>query len=93
MEAFLAVAVFAGAYVFLVADRVHRTKVALVGAGLVLLLHISDAESAFFDEESGIEWNVIFLLLWMMVIVSVLRQTGVFEYVAILAATRSRGRR
>jgi Na+/H+ antiporter NhaD/arsenite permease-like protein len=92
VDAFLAVAVFAGAYIFLVVDRVHRTKVALVGAGLVLLLHISDAESAFFDEESGIEWNVIFLLLGMMVIVSVLRQTGVFEYVAILAAKRSRGR-
>ena len=92
MDAVLAVAVFAGAYVFLVADRVHRTKVALVGAGLVLLLHISDAESAFFSEDSGIEWNVIFLLLGMMVIVSVLRQTGVFEYVAIWCAKRSRGK-
>jgi Na+/H+ antiporter NhaD/arsenite permease-like protein len=92
VEAFLSVAVFVGAYAFLVADRVHRTKVALVGAGLVLLLHISDAESAFFDEESGIEWNVIFLLLGMMVIVSVMRQTGVFEYVAIVSAKRSRGR-
>jgi len=92
VDAFLAVAVFAGAYVFLVADRVHRTKVALVGAGLVLLLRISDADSAFFDEESGIEWNVVFLLLGMMVIVSVLRQTGIFEYIAILSAKRSRGR-
>jgi Na+/H+ antiporter NhaD/arsenite permease-like protein len=92
VDALLAVAVFGGAYVFLVADRVHRTKVALVGAGLVLLLHISDAEAAFFSEESGIEWNVIFLLLGMMVIVSVLRQTGVFEYVAIWCAKRSRGR-
>ena len=52
----------------------HRTKVALVGAGLVLLLHITDAEKAFFDEDTGIEWNVIFLLLGMMVIVSVLRR-------------------
>ena len=85
MDAILAVAVFVGAYVFLVADRVHRTKVALGGAGLMLLLHITDAETAFFDEQSGIEWNVIFLLLGMMVIVSVLRQTGVFEYVAIWA--------
>ena len=92
MDAVLAVAVFAGAYIFLVADRVHRTKVALVGAGLILLLHISDAESAFFSETSGIEWNVIFLLLGMMVIVSVLRQTGIFEYVAIWCAKRSRGK-
>jgi Na+/H+ antiporter NhaD/arsenite permease-like protein len=92
VDAFLAVAIFVGAYAFLVADRIHRTKVALVGAGLVLLLHVSDAEAAFFSEESGIEWNVIFLLLGMMVIVSVLRQTGVFEYVAIWSAKRSRGK-
>ncbi|WP_372734251.1 ArsB/NhaD family transporter [Nocardioides sp.] len=92
MDAFLAVAIFVVAYVFLVADKVHRTKVALVGAGAVLLLHVSNAEHAFFDEESGIEWNVIFLLLGMMVIVSVLRQTGIFEYIAIWSAKRSRGR-
>ena len=58
----------------------------------MLLLHITDAEKAFFDEHTGIEWNVIFLLLGMMVIVAVLRQTGVFEYVAIWAAKRARGR-
>ena len=92
MTAVLAVAIFVGAYVLLVADRVHRTKVALGGAALMLLLHITDAEAAFFSEESGIEWNVIFLLLGMMIIVSVLRRTGVFEYVAIWCAKRSRGR-
>ena len=70
----------------------HRTKVALGGAGLMLLLHITDAEQAFFDEHTGIDWNVIFLLLGMMIIVSVLRQTGVFEYIAIWCAKRSRGR-
>jgi Na+/H+ antiporter NhaD/arsenite permease-like protein len=92
VDATLAVAVFIGAYVFLVADRVDRTKVALVGAGLMLLLHVTDSGSAFFSPESGIEWDVIFLLLGMMVIVSVLRRTGVFEYVAIWCAKRSRGK-
>ncbi len=92
VDAFLAVAVFAGAYAFLVVDRVDRTKVALVGAGLMLLLHITDAHAAFFSEDTGIEWNVIFLLLGMMVIVSVLRRTGVFEFVAIWCAKRSRGK-
>ena len=42
--------------------------------------------------ETGVDWNVIFLLLGMMVIVSVVKQTGVFEYVAIWAAKRARGR-
>ena len=92
MDALLAIAIFAGAYVFLVVDRVDRTKVALVGAGLMLLLHITNSEAAFFSEDSGIEWNVIFLLLGMMVIVSVLRRTGVFEFVAIWCAKRSRGK-
>lgn len=92
MDAVLAVAVFTGAYVFFVADRVDRTKVALVGAGLMLLLHVTDAEAAFFSEDSGIEWNVIFLLLGMMIIVGILRRTGVFEYIAIWCAKRSRGK-
>ncbi len=92
MTAALAVVIFAGAYVLLATEKVHRTKVALTGAGLMLVLHVTDAEHAFFDPDTAVDWNVVFLLLGMMVIVSVLRQTGVFEYIAILAAKRSRGR-
>ena len=92
LSATLAVLIFVGAYVLLATEKVHRTKVALGGAALMLLLHITDAEKAFFDEHTGVEWNVIFLLLGMMIIVSVLRQTGVFEYIAILAAKSSRGK-
>jgi Na+/H+ antiporter NhaD/arsenite permease-like protein len=92
VAATLAIVIFIGAYVLLATEKVHRTKVALGGAGLMLLLHITDAEHAFFDEETGIEWNVIFLLLGMMIIVSVLRRTGVFEYIAIWCAKRSRGK-
>jgi len=51
-----------------------------------------DTQVAFFSEETGVDWNVIFLLLGMMVIVSVIKQTGVFDYVAIWAAKRARGR-
>ena len=89
--AIAALLIFVGAYVLLAADKIHRTKVVLVGAGLMLLLRITDADKAFFHEETSIEWNVIFLLLGMMMIVSVLRRTGVFEYIAIWCAKRSRG--
>ncbi|QKW37731.1 ArsB/NhaD family transporter [Actinomadura sp. NAK00032] len=92
MQATAAIAIFVCAYVLIASEKVHRTAVALGGAGLMLLLHITDAEGAFFSSESGIDWNVIFLLLGMMVIVSVLRRTGVFEFVAIWAAKRARGR-
>lgn len=90
--AIAALIIFIGAYVLLVTEKVHRTAVALGGAALMLLLQITDAEHAFFSGETGIEWNVIFLLLGMMLIVSVLRPTGVFEYIAIWAAKRTRGR-
>jgi Na+/H+ antiporter NhaD/arsenite permease-like protein len=66
--------------------------VALAGAGLMLLFRIVDAHDAFHSEELGIDWNVVFLLFGMMVIVGVLRRTGVFEYLAIWSAKRARGR-
>ncbi len=90
--AIAAIVIFVGVYVLLVTDKIHRTAVALGGASLMLLLQISDPEIAFFSEDTGIEWNVIFLLLGMMMIVSVLRPTGVFEFVAIWCAKRARGR-
>ena len=87
----LAVAVFAGAYVLIATERVHRVAAALGGAGIVVAAGILDAHELFYDEATAIDWNVIFLLFGMMVIVGVLRHTGVFEYVAIWAAKRARG--
>ena len=52
---------------------------------------IASAEDAFYSPETGVDWDVIFLLLGMMIIVGVLRRTGVFEYVAIWAAKRAKG--
>ncbi|GII57897.1 membrane protein [Planotetraspora thailandica] len=84
--------VFVGAYVLIATEKIHRVKTALGGAAIMLLLHATTSRSAFFSEHSGVDWNVVFLLLGMMVIVGVLRQTGVFEYLAIWAAKRARGR-
>jgi Na+/H+ antiporter NhaD/arsenite permease-like protein len=88
----LAVVIFVGAYVLIATEWVHRVIVALAGAGLMLLFRIVDANDAFQSEDLGIDWNVIFLLFGMMVIVGVLRRTGVFEYLSIWSAKRARGR-
>lgn len=48
--------------------------------------------SAFHSAETGIDWNVIFLLLGMMVIVGILKRTGLFEYLAIWSVKRARAR-
>lgn len=87
----IAVAVFVVAYALIASDRVNKTFVALAGAAVVVVLPIIHSDDVFYSRETGIDWDVIFLLLGMMIIVSVLRQTGVFEYVAIWSAKRARG--
>jgi len=92
VTAWLAVGVFAAAYALIATEKIHRVAAALGGATLMLLIGATDAEHAFFSEEAGIDWNVVFLLLGMMLIVAVLKRTGVFEYIAIWAAKRAKGR-
>jgi Na+/H+ antiporter NhaD/arsenite permease-like protein len=88
----LALVVFVGAYALIAAEKFSRSTVALVGGGLMLLLRLTDGPTVYHSAEAGIDWNVVFLLLGMMLIVGVIRRTGVFEYLAIAAARRARGR-
>ena len=88
----LAVAIFVGVYVLVATERVHRVAAALGGAGLVLAFGIVDSEQAFYSRETGIDWDVIFLLLGMMLVVGILRRTGAFEYMAIRSAKLAGGR-
>jgi Na+/H+ antiporter NhaD/arsenite permease-like protein len=92
MSATLAVAIFLGAYVLIATEKVNRVTVALAGAGLMLAFRLVSSEDAFHSERFGIAWDVIFLLLGMMILVGVIRQTGLFDYLAIWAAKRAGGR-
>jgi Na+/H+ antiporter NhaD/arsenite permease-like protein len=89
--ALIAISVFVVAYALIASDRVNKTMVALVGAAIVVALGVVESTDVFYSHETGIDWDVIFLLLGMMIIVSVLRQTGVFEYVAVWSAKRAGG--
>ena len=88
---YYAIAVFVVAYGFIITERFNKTTVALVGAGCVVLLPVIDSPDVFYSQNSGIDWDVIFLMLGMMIIVSILRQTGAFEYAAIWAVKRANG--
>lgn len=90
--AWLAVGLFVGVYVLIATERVHRVAAALGGAALVLGFGIVRSEEAFYSHETGIDWDVIFLLLGMMLLVGVVRRTGVFEFLAIRSAKLARGR-
>src|ERR1700761_6307554 len=87
----VAVVVFVVAYALIASDRFNKTLVALTGAAIMVVLPVIHSDDVFYSRDTGIDWDVVFLLLGMMIIVSVLRQTGVFEYTAIWAAKRARG--
>ncbi len=67
-------------------ERLNRTVIALLGAGLVIITGLLDQAQAF----AGIDFNTIALLTGMMIIVAIARTTGVFEFVAVWSAKRVR---
>ena len=87
----LAIVTFLIAYVFIATEKINRVAVVCAGAAVMVLMGATDAESAFYSHETGIDWNVIFLLLGMMIIVSVIHKTGLFEFLAIKAIQLAKG--
>lgn len=86
-----AISVFLVSYALIATERVHRVAAALGGVAGMTVIGLVDARTAFFNPDTGIDWNVIFLLFGMMVIVGVLKQTGLFEFLALWAARTSGG--
>ncbi|HBV97265.1 MAG: membrane protein [Peptococcaceae bacterium BICA1-7] len=87
IQVILAAAVFLTTYAVIVSEKVHRTVVALAGAAVLGLTGLLTPEQGV----EAVDFNTIGLLVGMMIIVGITRQTGVFEYLAIKAAKMSRG--
>ena len=68
-------------------EKIHRSVVALIGAAIMLLSGVLNQEQAI----DAVDFNTIGLLIGMMIIVGITMRTGVFEYMAILAAKRAKG--
>jgi Na+/H+ antiporter NhaD/arsenite permease-like protein len=95
----VATIVFALVLVLIMTERLHTTAAALLGAAIILT--VSMIGSAFggsfyiFDFEQAIgyvDFEVIFLVLGMMIIVGTIERTGVFQWTAYQAYRISRGR-
>lgn len=89
MAFWLALAVLVGIYVLISLELVHRTLAAMLGAAVVLVIthtvgHFDNAYQMLTFEQALkiVDWNVIFLLMGMMVIVGVLKESGVFQWMA-----------
>jgi len=91
MKMQLAISVFLIAYIFIASERFNRVAVALIGAASMIVIGATDADAIFYSHDTGIDWNVIFLLLGMMIIVGVIHKTGFFEYLAVKAIKRAKG--
>ncbi|MBC8331455.1 MAG: anion permease, partial [Anaerolineae bacterium] len=94
----LATVIFISVLLLIATDKLHNTLAALVGASLVLIisylghpisenLYIFD----FTDSLKYIDWNVIFLIMGMMIVVAVVENTGIFQWLAFFAYRVSGG--
>ncbi len=84
----LAILIFVAALALIASERVDRTKVALLGAVLMLITQVIDQEHAV----EAIDFNTIGLLTGMMIMVKLTETTGIYTWVAIRAGQVSRGR-
>ena len=94
----LAAAILALVYLVIALEWLHRTLAALLGAALMLFvsstLGVRDARFfiiSFEEAMLGVDLNVIFLLLGMMIFVGVLKRTGLFPWLAARACGAARG--
>lgn len=74
-------------YAAIISEKINRTTVAFFGAVLMVLLRIIDQEYAF----ESVDFNTIGLLLGMMIIVGIVKKTGLFQYVAIKSVKMAKG--
>jgi Na+/H+ antiporter NhaD/arsenite permease-like protein len=84
----LAGGIFLITYALIVTERIHRTIAALLGGVAMILFGILEQDQAF----QSIDWNVIFLLAGMMMIASILSETGFFQWIAVQSVLLGKGK-
>jgi len=86
-QALLAIGIFLVTYALIISEKVNRTIVAMLGGILMVLFGVISQEQGI----DHIDFNTLGLLIGMMIIVTITAQTGVFKFMAILAAKKAQG--
>lgn len=86
-EQILSVAVFLLVMAAIISEKVHRSVAALAGAVLLLVTHVLTIDSAV----GFVDINTIGVLVGMMLFVAVVKNSGLFEYIAIKSAKLTKG--
>ncbi len=84
----IAVVIFAVTMAAIMTEKIHRTAAAIAGAILLILTGVLSVESGF----SYVDGNTLGVLIGMMLFVTVVKNSGIFEYIAIRAAKAVKGR-
>lgn len=86
-QAIWAIGIFLVIYALIISEKIHRTIVAMIGGVIMVAFGIVDQETALHH----IDFNTLGLLVGMMIIVNVTADTGLFKYIAVWAAKKSKG--
>ena len=87
MSEVIAIIIFLGVILAIMTEKIHRTAAALTGTVLLLLTHVLTVDKAV----GYIDFNTIGVLIGMMIFVAVVKNSGIFEYIAIKAAKLAHG--
>jgi Na+/H+ antiporter NhaD/arsenite permease-like protein len=95
----IATLIFVAVLVLIATGRFHNTLAALVGASLIFAISYLGqplSENLFIFDFAGalvyVDWNVIFLVMGMMIVIAVVERTGIFQWLAFMAYRVSGGR-
>jgi Na+/H+ antiporter NhaD/arsenite permease-like protein len=82
-------------YIALSFELVHRAVIALFGAAIIIIILVATgiigADDSFEFAANSVDFNTIGLLLGMMIIVAILAETGIFQYIGIKLSKISKG--
>ena len=84
----IAIIIFLATIITVMTEKVHRAVAAVVGALLLILTGVLTVESGF----SYVDINTIGVLIGLMLFVAIVKNSGIFEYIAIKAAKIAKGR-
>ncbi len=83
----LSIVIFVVALGLIISEKVHRALVAILGGSLLIVLHVIT-----FDQAMGhLDFNTLGVLLGMMMFVSVVKLSGIFEFLAVKCAHIAQG--
>lgn len=85
----LGVVIFLVTFYFIITEKYPKSIVAIIGGGMMVITGIINEEQAL--ETVGYNLEVIFLLVGMMMIVEIMSDTGIFQWVAIKIAQMVKG--